>query len=91
MVGTLDGEMYPVLGTVDRDSIFCRKSEEDMGKWLQRNLQGVKDVPNRENSLGKGVAVCTSCHVQGLARGLGRARVHGRVQPGTRSGDERGG
>ena len=50
-------------------------------------MQGVKDVPNRENSLGKGVAACTSGYVQGIARGLSRARVHGRVLPGARSGD----
>jgi len=47
-------------------------------------MRGVKDVPNRENSLGKGVAACTSCCVQGMARGLSRARVHGRVLPGAR-------
>lgn len=32
--------MYPVLGTVDRDSIFCRKSEEDDGEMVTEELAG---------------------------------------------------
>ena len=30
----------------------------------------MKDVPNRRNSSDKGMEACTSCHAQGLARGL---------------------
>ena len=78
--------MYPVLCTVDNDSIFCeKKGRERSGKFSKGILEDVKDILlDRENSPGKHMKAWTSCCSQ---RPLGclNCRVHGRALPSARS------